>query len=114
MCYHAANGTPIQNKGKNDLRGLTDEWQPISMTMQVCDVNRPLGSVRRICEAGNTVIVDDDFSRIVNKRTGSITPIERKSNGVYVLDMWIPSRKEDPNPKEVPPPPGFARPGSHP
>ena len=37
------------------------------MTFQVAKVRGPLGSVRRICEAGNRVMLDDDGSYIESK-----------------------------------------------
>ena len=59
------------------------------MTFQVCDkINGPLGSVRRICEAGNRVVFDDEFGYIENKQTGMKTPLE-KVQGVYYLNLWV-------------------------
>jgi hypothetical protein len=61
---------------------------PAGMTFQVCDVKGPLGSVRRICEAGNRVVFDDYESFVENKTTGTRTPIE-KVGGVYYLNLWV-------------------------
>ena len=61
---------------------------PAGMTFQVCDVKGPLGSVRRICEAGNRVVFDDCDSFVENKTTGTRTPIE-KVGGVYYLNLWV-------------------------
>ena len=84
-CYHTASGHPIVNQGEKSLSGWTGDWKPINMTVQICDVTKTLGSVRRMCEAGNRVIFDDDGSMIINKRTGQVTQIEKKPSGVYVL-----------------------------
>ena len=54
--YHTANGGPIPNEGEKELRGFTDGWQPVATTMQVAGVKQMLGSVRRICAAGNKVV----------------------------------------------------------
>ena len=45
----------------------------LPMTFQVAKVRGPLGSVRRICEAGNRVVFDDEGegSYIESKKTGT-------------------------------------------
>ena len=57
--YVAANGTEIDNVGQRDVKGMTSEGNNASMTFQVADVEGALGSVNRICEAGNRVVFDD-------------------------------------------------------
>ena len=59
------------------------------MSMQVCDVTKPLGSVRAMLQAGNRVIFDDKGSFIENKATGIRTNIEDR-NGVFMFDIWVP------------------------
>ena len=46
--------------------------------------------MRKICQAGNKVIFDDEFSYIENKFTGEQTPIEQL-NGVYYMNLWVPT-----------------------
>ena len=58
------------------------------MIFQVCDVKGPLGSVRKMCGAGNQVLFDDDGSYIRNKFTGVQTPIIY-DKGAYYLDIWV-------------------------
>ena len=58
------------------------------MVFQICVVKGPLGSLRRICHAGNRVICDEDPSLIENKATGIKTPVV-KDNGVYYFHMWV-------------------------
>ena len=58
------------------------------MTCQVAKVREPLGSVRRICEAGNRVMFDDDGSYIESKNTGKRTKFY-KVKGVYLLRLWL-------------------------
>ena len=95
LVYHATNGHPIPNAWEKDLKGLTTEWQPVAMTMQVAEAKKMLGSVRKICEAGNNVVFDDDGIQIVNKRTGWETPIAMMG-GACVFELWIntPDRHE--------------------
>ena len=62
--YRAANNTNIAIHGKKALRGYTNEGSEIALDMQIADVKKALGSVRRMCEAGNKVVFDDEGSYI--------------------------------------------------
>ena len=86
-CYSAANGSEIRNYGQRDVEGQTSEGVDATMTFQVADVKGALGSVHRICEAGNRVVFDDDGSYIECKSTKSKSVID-KVNGVYYLYLW--------------------------
>ena len=57
--YRAANGGSIVNKGERKLQGYTSEANLVDMSMQVCDVTKPLGSVRAMLKAGNRVVFDE-------------------------------------------------------
>ena len=92
MRYVAANGTNIRNYGERNVQGLTGDWKPMNMTFQVTDVRNLLGSVYRMVQSGNTVTFDDRGGRIINKRTGKITPI-RENRGAYELDVWLPVKE---------------------
>ena len=61
------------------------------------DVNKVLGSVRKMCEQGNRVVFDDAGSFILNKKSGVVTPIEKRG-ATYGFDIWIqaPDTQEDP------------------
>ena len=63
------------------------------MTFQVANVRGPLGSVRRICEAGNRVVFDEEGSYIENNTSKKRTKID-KVKGVYLLKLWV--KKEEP------------------
>ncbi len=76
------------NRGERPVIGQNDLGVCSGMTCQVCDVKGPLGSVRRICQAGNRVIFDDNQSFIENKATGIKTPITQE-NGMYYLNVWV-------------------------
>ena len=60
-----------------------------AMTFQAAPVAKPLGSVKRICQAGHYVIFDEDGSYIVNKATGESNWL-MEQNGNYMLDVWVP------------------------
>ncbi len=55
--------------------------QEVGMTFQVAKVRGPLGSARRICEAGNRVVFDEDGSYIENQASKKRTKID-KAKGV--------------------------------
>jgi hypothetical protein len=86
-CYTAANGSEIKNYGQRDIEAQTSEGAGATMTFQVADVKGALGSVHRICEAGNRVVFDDEGSYIECKSTKSKSVID-KVNGVYYLYLW--------------------------
>ena len=73
-------------------------------TMQVADVNRALLSVSKAVDGGNSVVFDERWSYIEDKRTGERTTIKR-SRGLYVLEAWVKQRPSDSGQAA-----GFARP----
>ena len=87
--YRAANGAPIVNEGEKHVRGYTQGGKEVSMTFQVAEVTKPLGSVRAMVKANNRVVFDEGNSYIQDKVTGAITKIDER-NGAYVFDLWVP------------------------
>ena len=59
------------------------------MTFQAAPVAKPLGSFKRIFQAGHCVVFDEDGSYILNKIAGELNWL-REDNGNYMLDVWIP------------------------
>jgi hypothetical protein len=94
MFYRAANNTKIAIHGKKALRGYTNEGSEIGLDMQIADVKKALGSVRRMCEAGNRVVFDDEGSYIENKGTGERATLV-KELGSYVLSLRVPKGSQD-------------------
>ena len=88
VSYTVANGETMPNKGQKPLQGFTDSGQNIGITFQVTECSKLLASVRKMCEAGNRVVFDDDGSYIQNKQSGVKTQID-KHNGTYAFNMWI-------------------------
>ena len=88
-CYRAANNSRIEIYGEKRIYGMTNDGRNIGMDMQIADVKKPLGSVRKICEAGNRVVFDEAGSYIEHKVSGNRTPIA-KEGSVYTVSMWIP------------------------
>ena len=100
MKYVAANGHKIANEGQKAIRGLTSDGRPLNMTWQVAEVKRPLASIGRICDAGNTAIFTKTGGHVVPEhtlrktldmleKTGESLKMDREG-GVYNFKLWIP------------------------
>ena len=106
--YIAANGSRISNMGATRIRGYTKERTPLDMTWQIAEVKRPLASIGKICDAGNTAIFTDkggfivpaeSLKGIIGKLENTDQPVLRmnREQGVYSFDMWVHrSEKETP------------------
>ena len=99
MFYKAANDTKIPIHGAKDLKCFTEKGDQVGMEIQIADVQRVLGSVRKMCEAGNKVVFEKGNCYIQNMVTGKTTPIKGGSKG-YTIDLWVP--KGDPGNRGFP------------
>ena len=88
MNYISATGDPIPNLGEQRLPLITREGSTRSMTLQAAPVDRPLGSVKRLCQAGHKVVFHGDGSYVFNKTTKEANWL-REENGNFMLDMWV-------------------------
>jgi hypothetical protein len=86
--YASATGDPIPNLGEQKLPLMTQEGSLRAMTFQAAPVDRPLGSVKRMCSSGHLVVFDDDGSYVLNKLTGEVNWM-REENGNYIMDLWV-------------------------
>ena len=68
--------------------GFTEEGIPIGVIAQVAGVNKPLMSVMRTCNSGNTVVFDDEGSYVYNKNTGMLSDI-RNDGKRYIFPLWV-------------------------
>ena len=105
ICYTSATGEPIPNLGEQKIPIWTQEGTVRILTCQAAPVSRPLGSVKRMCQAGHRVVFDEEGSYIENKNTGEINWL-REEDGNYVLDtyvvpshMWSPPTTGFPGPR---------------
>ena len=87
--YVAANGARMENYGEKKVRFKKEGLAGVnSMLFQVTDVGKPLASVARILDKGNTVV----FSRgrggsyVVNDRTGRRIPLVEEK-GTFVMEV---------------------------
>ena len=86
--YEVANGETVPNKGQRHIKGFTNEEVPISVMAQVCEITKPLLSVKKMCNAGNTVVFDNEGCYIQCKTTGVCTEI-KDQGGKYSLPIWV-------------------------
>ena len=98
----------MDNEGEKRLYITGADGKQKQMTFQVTNVNKPLGSVSRICAAGQQVVFNPpghpDGSYVRNLMSNERIPL-REENGTYKLDGWLNPYSPDGNK------PGFARQG---
>ena len=93
--WKAANGGRIYNEGEKKLNLLSvDGGVARTMTFQVAEVGKALGSVSRIVGNGNRVVFDPSGSYIESLSDHSKLWL-REAGGVYVLDVWVGPNNED-------------------
>ena len=63
--YRAANGASIRNLGLQVARFETAEGRRCGLNFQVAEVERPLVSVAKLCDAGNMVVFESSGGRII-------------------------------------------------
>ena len=95
--YEVANGDEIDNLGEKKFIGhmITTEGGDSGgrgITAQVCNVHRPLMSVKRMCKSGHRVTFDDEGSYVENKCTGEKLRIIEE-DGEYLLDVWVKAKE---------------------
>ena len=66
----------------------------MNLVMNVADVQKTLASAFQIVNAGNKIILDTDYSYIVNKATGEKTEVTVE-NGEFLFDLWVPAPKDN-------------------
>ena len=88
--YRAANGTKIKNYGARSVQGISSEFKQMNLIMNVADVKKTLASAFQIVAAGNKVVLDIDYSYVVDKQTGEKTTINIE-NGEFNFDLWVPA-----------------------
>jgi hypothetical protein len=71
--------------------GYTDEGDAVGMRMTVADVQKVLGSVRKMNIGGNKVVLDGPRS-YMQSRSGTRTKIHYE-NGQFILYLWVPAAK---------------------
>ena len=90
--YEVANGERLPNLGEKMVMGVTEqEGLKRTIKAQVCPVNKPLLSVHRLVQAGNTVVFGPQGAFIRDAEGGDIWLEE--GGGMYHLRMWVPTNE---------------------
>ena len=87
--YVTANGGRMENMGEKRVRFRRDGASGVnSITFQVTGVGKPLASVSRILDKGNSVVFSrsGQGSYIVNEKTQEKIPI-KEEKGTFVIDV---------------------------
>ena len=97
--YVAANGGKMENMGEKKVRFRREGSEAVnSIMLQVTGVGKPLASVSRILDKGNSVIFSrhGEGSYIVNEKTRQKIPI-KEEKGTFVMDVEFlePARERD-------------------
>jgi len=85
--YRTANGDIVENEGEKHMVICSNEGVNRSITAQVTEVTKPLLSVSKMVNAGNTVVFSKDNSYIYDEMTGEVMNLEEK-NGMFLLKLW--------------------------
>ena len=85
--YITADGSRIPNLGQKAIIAETAEGNLFTLGFQMANVTKPLASVGRMCDAGNSVVFGPRGGYIQNMQTGQVTEFKRL-NGVYLLEAW--------------------------
>ena len=85
--YVSASGDRLPNLGEKKLRVTTVEGHKALATYQLADVTRPLCSISKVCDRGNTVTFTAEGG-FITSQSGEKTQFRRQNN-VYVLDMYM-------------------------
>ena len=88
MQYEVASGTLIPNLGEKDFVAVSESGSKKRLKIQICEVNKALLSVKKVTQAGNRVVFDEDGSYIEDKMTGERLTM-RDEGGMYMLKMWV-------------------------
>ena len=86
--YVTASGSVMNNKGEKEIKVRTQEGHKCMLRMQVTDVQKPLMSVSRVCDAGHRVVFTRDGGYIEHEESGQKTEFMRVDN-VYRLNVEV-------------------------
>ena len=86
--YEVASGELIPNLGEKNFLAYGEQGHARTIKAQVCEVNKPLLSVSRMVQAGNSVVFSRSGSYVEDETTGERIPL-REQGGMYMLKLWI-------------------------
>ena len=90
--YVGAGEEEIPNEGQTQVGGILEGGHQARLTVQRGKVHRNLAAIRRVVQAGNRVVFDQNerginTSSIINKTNCKITPV--RLNGIHEFDLWV-------------------------
>ena len=88
VTYETANGERIENEGQKVLSVEMKGGARRMLTIQICDVSKPLMSVRRMVEMGHTVVFSPTEQYVYDESTGEVMEMDL-DGGVYTLKTWV-------------------------
>ena len=92
--YRAANGAAIRNYGQTTVEFRDSSRMKCGMHFQVADVEKPLVSVAKLVDGGNSVVFTPKGGYIQSLTSQRRIQLVRDGN-VYVLDMQLPDQPEE-------------------
>ena len=87
--YEVANGIRKQNLGQKGFTGHDEAGAEREVTAQVCDVNKALLSVSKMCRAGNKVVFGAPEGNYIEDLTTGERIWMIEEGGMYALKMWV-------------------------
>ena len=88
VTYETANGERIENEGQKVLSVEMKGGARRMLTTQICDVSKPLMSVRRMVEMGHTVVFSPTEQYVDGESTGEVMEMDL-DGGMYTLKTWV-------------------------
>jgi hypothetical protein len=85
--YEIGSGSLIPNLGEKKFVAVDEQGVERSMTVQVCDVNKPLLSAHKIVHSGNKVVLSKRGSYVEDEETGEKMYL-KEVGGMYMLKLW--------------------------
>ena len=89
-CRNAAAHCWRRSATDRVTQGISSDFKPMNLIMNVADAKKTLAYAFQIVAAGNNVILDKEYSYIVNKTTGEKTTINVE-HGEFNFDLWVPA-----------------------
>ena len=86
--YRTATKDPVNNLEQQTFKCKMNEGHDRCMVVQVADIDKPLISVARLNDTGNSVEMSSKNPHITNIATGESTKLRRKGRS-FVLDIWV-------------------------
>ena len=86
--YEVADGNTIPNLGDKRCVIQSESGTMKLLTLQICDVRKPLLAVSKLCATGHAVVFHPEWSYIEHVATGERMTLEQR-DGLYHLRTWV-------------------------